>query len=88
MQWARYVQPYITINARAGIPTCIWLYSSIYVPAMTVQQGYLGSKLLRVFPDNISKEIQAEPTAYNYTIQISFDTEETRKKWVAVHNTK
>lgn len=59
------------------------MYTSIYVPAMTVQQGYLESKLLRLFPDNIEKEIQGEPTTYNYQIQISFDTEENRRKWVA-----
>jgi mannose-6-phosphate isomerase-like protein (cupin superfamily) len=59
------------------------MYYSIYVPAMTVQQGYLGSKLLRLFPENLSKEIQAEATTYNYQIQISFDTEENRRKWVA-----
>ena len=59
------------------------MYTSVYVPAMTVQQGYLGSKLLRVFPENVEKEIQGEATAYNYQIQISFDTEENRRKWVA-----
>ncbi|WP_373521844.1 cupin domain-containing protein [Aquiflexum sp.] len=59
------------------------MFHSIYVPAMVVQQGYLGSKLLRLFPENISKEIQAEPTTYNYQIMISFDTEENRRKWVA-----
>jgi mannose-6-phosphate isomerase-like protein (cupin superfamily)/heme-degrading monooxygenase HmoA len=59
------------------------MYHSGYVPAMTVQQGYLGSKLLRLFPENLSKEIQAESTTYNYQIQISFDTEENRRKWVA-----
>jgi mannose-6-phosphate isomerase-like protein (cupin superfamily) len=59
------------------------MYHSIYVPAMKVQQGYLGSKLLRLFPENLSKEIQAEPTTYNYQIQISFDTEENRRKWVS-----
>ena len=59
------------------------MYYSVYVPAMTVQQGYVGSKLLRLFPENVSKEIEAEGTAYNYQIQISFDTEENRKKWVA-----
>ncbi len=59
------------------------MYYSIYVPAMTVQQGYLGSKLLRLFPADISKAIEAEPTTYNYQIQISFDTEENRRKWVA-----
>lgn len=59
------------------------MYHSIYVPAMKVQKGYVGSKLLRLFPENISKEIQAEPTNYNYAIQISFATEEDRRKWVA-----
>jgi mannose-6-phosphate isomerase-like protein (cupin superfamily) len=59
------------------------MYYSIYVPAMTVQQGYVGSKLLRLFPENLSKEIEAEPTTYNYQIQISFKTEEDRRKWVA-----
>jgi mannose-6-phosphate isomerase-like protein (cupin superfamily) len=59
------------------------MYYSIYVPAMTVQQGYLSSKLLRLFSEDIAKTIQAEPTTYNYQIQISFDTEENRRKWVA-----
>jgi mannose-6-phosphate isomerase-like protein (cupin superfamily) len=59
------------------------MYTSIYVPAMIVQQGYLSSKLLRVFPDNLEKEIQGETTTYNYQIQISFDSEENRRKWVA-----
>ena len=59
------------------------MYRSIYVPAMTVQQGYLNSRLLRVFSDDLEKEIQGEATNYNYQIQISFDTEENRRKWVA-----
>lgn len=59
------------------------MYYSVYVPAMTVQQGYVGSKLLRLFDEKLSKEIQAEATTYNYQIQISFDTEENRRKWVA-----
>jgi mannose-6-phosphate isomerase-like protein (cupin superfamily) len=59
------------------------MYSSIYVPAMTVQKGYIESKLLRLYPDNVEKEIEGEQTTYNYQIQISFDTEENRRKWVA-----
>jgi mannose-6-phosphate isomerase-like protein (cupin superfamily) len=59
------------------------MYYSVYVPAMTVQQGYLSSKLLRLFSDDVAKTIQAESTTYNYQIQISFDTEENRRKWVA-----
>jgi antibiotic biosynthesis monooxygenase (ABM) superfamily enzyme len=48
-----------------------------------VQQGYVGSKLLRLFSEEVAKSIQAEPSIYNYSIQISFDTEENRRKWVA-----
>ncbi|QMU27134.1 cupin domain-containing protein [Adhaeribacter radiodurans] len=59
------------------------MYNTVYVPAMKVQTGYLGSKLLRLYPENLAKEIQAEATTYNYQIQISFDTEENRRKWVA-----
>jgi len=59
------------------------MYYSIYVPAMTVQKGYLESKLLRLFPEDVAKGIEAEPTNYNYAIQISFDTEENRRLWVA-----
>jgi mannose-6-phosphate isomerase-like protein (cupin superfamily) len=59
------------------------MYHSIYVPAMRVQSGYVGSKCLRLFSEEAAKSIQAEPTTYNYQIQISFDTEENRQKWVA-----
>jgi mannose-6-phosphate isomerase-like protein (cupin superfamily) len=59
------------------------MYHSIYVPAMTVQQGYLESKLLKLYPEATAKEIEAEETTFNYQIQISFDTEENRRKWVA-----
>ena len=31
------------------------MYTSIYVPAMTVQPGYLESKLLRLYPDSVVK---------------------------------
>ncbi|MFC4872619.1 cupin domain-containing protein [Negadavirga shengliensis] len=59
------------------------MYTSIYVPAMLVQEGYISSKLLRLYPENIANEIEAEGTDYNYQIMISFDTEENRRKWVA-----
>jgi mannose-6-phosphate isomerase-like protein (cupin superfamily) len=59
------------------------MYYSIYVPAMTVQDGYISSKLLRLYPEDLSNEIEAEPTTYNYQIQISFKTEDKRREWVA-----
>ncbi len=59
------------------------MYYSIYVPAMTVQEGYLESKLLRLYNEEEATTIEAEPTDFNYQIQISFDTEANRRKWVA-----
>ncbi|HEX7014714.1 MAG TPA: cupin domain-containing protein, partial [Cyclobacteriaceae bacterium] len=56
------------------------MYHSIYVPAMVVQEGYLGSKCLRLFPEDLSREIEGELTTYNYQIQIYFDSEESRRK--------
>lgn len=58
------------------------MYYSIYVPAMIVQDGYISSKLLRRYSKDLAREIEAEPTEYNYQIQISFDTEENRQRWV------
>lgn len=57
------------------------MYHSIYVPAMKVQDGYLGSKLLRLYPEDVAERIEAIPTDYNYQIQISFDTEQNRRRW-------
>lgn len=71
------------IVAKENVEAFEKMYTSIYVPAMTVQQGYLSSKLLRLYSENLAKEIEAEPTTFNYQIQISFDTEANRRKWVA-----
>lgn len=59
------------------------MYSKSYVPALRKQQGYLGSKLLRLFPPDIVKEIEAAHTEFNYQMELIFDTEENRRLWVA-----
>ena len=59
------------------------MYAESYVPALTVQQGYLASTLLRVFPEPIASEIQAAPTEFCYQMELVFDTEANRRKWVA-----
>lgn len=59
------------------------MYTSVYVPAMKVQQGYLGSKLVRLYQEDQAKSIEAEPSNYNYQIQLYFDSEESRKHWGA-----
>jgi mannose-6-phosphate isomerase-like protein (cupin superfamily) len=58
------------------------MYTNIYVPAMRKQVGYLESKLVRIYPAATEKKIEGETTNYNYQLQLSFDTEVNRMKWV------
>ena len=59
------------------------MYAEAYVPALKKQQGYLGSKLLRLFPPDLAREIEAAETDFNYQMELVFDTEENRRRWVA-----
>ena len=59
------------------------MYTTIYVPALKVQAGYIASKLIKIFPETVAKSISAEGTAFNYQMQLYFDTEANRQKWVA-----
>ena len=59
------------------------MYSDVYVPAMRKQKGYVGSTLLRVYPEIVSRGIQAAATEFNYQMELVFDTEVNRTKWVA-----
>lgn len=59
------------------------MFDNVYVPAMQVQEGYIGSRLLRLFPPELHAEIQARETEFNYQMNLVFDTEENRRKWAA-----
>jgi len=41
------------------------MYSESYAPALQKQKGYLGSKLLKLFPPDIAEEIEAAYTEFN-----------------------
>jgi mannose-6-phosphate isomerase-like protein (cupin superfamily) len=56
-------------------------YLSSYVPALRKQKGYLGSKLLRLFPADVQKRIGAAPTKFNYEMELIFDSEVNRTAW-------
>lgn len=56
-------------------------YIDVYVPALRKQVGYMGSKLLRRFPDDFSKKIGSPETKFNYEMELMFDTEEHRQMW-------
>ena len=59
------------------------MYQQVYVLALRKQQGYLNSKLLRLYPPQVTQEIEATPTEFNYQIELVFDTEENRRRWAA-----
>ena len=59
------------------------MYANVYVPAMRKQQGYIGSELLRLFPEDVAAEISAAPSEYKYQMEITFESEAARRKWVA-----
>lgn len=56
-------------------------YTDIYIPALRKQVGYVGSRLLRRFPDDFSKKIGSPETKYNFEMELMFDTEEHRQMW-------
>ena len=59
------------------------LYVTRYVPALQQQAGYQSSRLLRLFPPPIAAEIEASPTEFTYQMELVFDTEANRRRWVA-----
>jgi len=59
------------------------MYTKVYVPALRVQQGYQRSRCLRLYPAQITEEIDGAPTEFNYQIMLTFDTEENRRRWAA-----
>lgn len=56
-------------------------YTDVYVPALRKQAGYLGSKLLRRFPDDLIRQIGATQTKFTFEMELMFDTEEHRQIW-------
>ena len=59
------------------------MFRDVYVPAMQVQEGYIGSRLLRLFSPEMHSEISARNTEFNYQMNLVFDTEENRRNWAA-----
>lgn len=59
------------------------MYEEAYAPALREQDGYLSSRLLEVFPGDLAAEIEAAPTEFNFQMELTFDTEENRRRWVA-----
>ncbi len=59
------------------------MYVNQYAPALQHQQGYQRSRLLRLFPADVAAEIEAAPTEFIYQMELEFDSEENRRRWVS-----
>jgi uncharacterized cupin superfamily protein len=56
-------------------------YIDVYVPALRKQAGYLGSKLLRIFPAAVSKRNGSPESKFTFEMELMFEKEEQRVAW-------
>lgn len=56
-------------------------YIDVYVPALRKQVGYLGSKLLRIFPAEVAKKNGSPDSKFTFEMELMFEKEEQRKAW-------
>jgi heme-degrading monooxygenase HmoA len=58
-------------------------YATVFLPALSRQQGFQNARLLRLYPPATVAEIGAAPTEHNYQINFVFESEQARRKWAA-----
>jgi hypothetical protein len=56
-------------------------YIDVYVPALRRQVGYLGSKLLRIFPADITKRNGSPESKFTFEMELMFEKEDQRVAW-------
>jgi mannose-6-phosphate isomerase-like protein (cupin superfamily) len=56
-------------------------YIDVYVPALRKQVGYLGSKLLRIFPPDVTKRNGSPESKFTFEMELMFEKEEQRVAW-------
>jgi mannose-6-phosphate isomerase-like protein (cupin superfamily) len=56
-------------------------YIDVYVPALRRQVGYLGSKLLRIFPADVTKRNGSPDSKFTFEMELMFEKEEQRVAW-------
>ena len=55
----------------------------VYAPALAKQQGFVGYRLLREYSEPERKKIEAFSDGFNFILELIFETEALRIKWVA-----
>ncbi len=59
------------------------MIARVYAPALAKQQGFVGYRLLREYSEADRKKIEATSDGHNFIMELIFETEELRMKWVA-----
>jgi heme-degrading monooxygenase HmoA len=59
------------------------MIKNIYGPALAKQQGFAGYRLLREYSEAERKEIEATSDGYQFHLELTFENEALRRKWVA-----
>jgi heme-degrading monooxygenase HmoA len=58
-------------------------YAEVFAPAISRQKGFQSLKLLRLYSSEVTAEIEATPTEYNYQFNFTFESEAARRVWAA-----
>ncbi|HET6279446.1 MAG TPA: DUF4286 family protein [Polyangia bacterium] len=58
-------------------------YNEVFEPAVSRQEGFKNAKLIRFYPPDQVREIEASPTQYNYQVNFVFESEALRRRWAA-----
>jgi heme-degrading monooxygenase HmoA len=59
------------------------MIKNVYGPALAKQSGFVGYRLLREYSEAERKEIEATSDGYQFHLELTFESEVLRRKWVA-----
>jgi heme-degrading monooxygenase HmoA len=56
-------------------------FREVFAPAISRQKGFQSLKLLRLYAPEVTAEIEASATEYQYQINFTFESEAARRVW-------
>jgi heme-degrading monooxygenase HmoA len=74
------VKQKVTAESRAAFEDVV---QRLFIPAITAQKGFISFRMLEEFPVAVRDEIGATTDGFHLVIQLTFETEDDRRNWVA-----
>lgn len=56
-------------------------YHTVFEPALSRQEGFLGATFTRLYAPAVVAEINAAPSEFNYQVVFRFESEAKRRVW-------